>query len=244
MLLLLPLVGIFIGFISGFFGIGGGTILVPLMISFGYDVKIAAGISILQMFFSAVFGSYQNYKAKTLKIDKGIFAGLGGLCGGLLSGFIVNRINPIILEYGLLITLLIAIIKVFKTPTTTDNPKDIHRVTLFVIGFFISIFAMSMGVGGAIFLTPILVGFFNVDIKKSISLGLFFVMFSSLSGLISMAFNHLIDYKAGLLLSIGSVIGVYFGTKSSHKISRDKQKKLLLILYSIMFLLMLKKVIL
>ena len=32
------LIGACVGFISGFFGIGGGTIVVPVMMLFGYDV--------------------------------------------------------------------------------------------------------------------------------------------------------------------------------------------------------------
>lgn len=241
MIYLLPFVGIVIGFISGFFGIGGGTVLVPLMISLGYDIKVAAGVSVMQMFFSSIFGSYSNYKAKTLRVDKGIFAGIGGLFGGFLSGFILYSANPFILECGLLITLFIAIIKILFVKVGT-NQKDVNGYILFILGFFISMFSMSMGVGGAVFLTPILVGFLKMDIKKSISLGLFFVMFSSGSGFISMAIHHLVDYKAGILLSIGSIIGVSFGTKVSHKIDKEKQKKFLIGLYAIMFLLLLKKV--
>ena len=46
------LIGVVVGFISGFFGIGGGTVVVPAMMLFGYDIKYAIGISIMQMIFS------------------------------------------------------------------------------------------------------------------------------------------------------------------------------------------------
>ena len=85
--MILVVIGVCVGFISGFFGIGGGTVVVPTMLAFGYDIKIAIGISILQMLFSAIFGSYINYKNGKLVINNGIFVGFGGLFGAGLSGF-------------------------------------------------------------------------------------------------------------------------------------------------------------
>lgn len=242
-LLFLPFVGIFIGFVSGFFGIGGGTIVVPVMLALGYDIKTAVGISVLQMLFSAIFGSYINYKNGKLDINNGFAVGIGGLFGALLSGFIVRFTPEIALEIALLISLFIALIKVFFT-NVNQNPKNISNFTLFITGFFIGAIAISMGVGGAIFLTPILVGFFGIDIKKAISMGLFFVIFSSLSGFLSMAYNGNVLYLEGTLLGLGSLIGVYFGTKTSHKIAKTTQKKWLLALYVTMILLTLKKIIL
>lgn len=64
--------GVFVGFCGGFFGIGGGTVAVPLMMSYGFDIKTAVGISIFQMLFSSVFGLYVNYKSGRLKMSSGI----------------------------------------------------------------------------------------------------------------------------------------------------------------------------
>ena len=59
-------VGLLAGILAGLFGIGGGAIIVPMMILLGNDIKIAIGISIMQMIFSSVYGSYVNYKKKNL----------------------------------------------------------------------------------------------------------------------------------------------------------------------------------
>lgn len=244
MMFLLPFFGVFVGYISGFFGIGGGTIVVPVMLALGYDIKTAIGISILQMLFSAIFGSYVNYKAGKLKIDNGIFVGIGGLFGALLSGFIVKAVPSFFLEIGLLLTIGIAILKFFMADVVNPNEKLPPNSLLFIIGFFIGAFAISMGIGGGFILTIVLVGFCRADIKKSISMGLFFVVFSSFSGFLSMAYNGNVSYFEGILLGIGGLVGVYFGTKSSHKIDKKLQQKYCLVLYVLMFLLTLKKVIL
>ena len=63
------LIGIVTGIISGLFGIGGGMIIVPFMLSIGFSSHHAIAISVFQMMFSSVFGSFINYKKRNLNIN-------------------------------------------------------------------------------------------------------------------------------------------------------------------------------
>ena len=233
---MLILVGICVGVISGFFGIGGGTIIVPVMISLGFGIKEAIGISILQMLMSSIVGSYFNYKNADFKIKEALNLGIGALCGASLSGFVVSNINEIWLKFGLILALLVALVKIFYF-RPSQSTKQVSNLTLFIIGFCIALIAISMGIGGAVFLTPILSGFLGVNIKKAVSLGLFFVIFSSFAGFISLSMAGLINYKIGFIVGIGSLIGVYFGTKIHHKVSQNTQKYCLIMLYIAMIIL-------
>jgi hypothetical protein len=112
---------------------------------------------------------------------------------------------------------------------------------LFGLGFGVCMVAIGIGVGGALFLSPILVGWMRYDIKRAVSMGLFFGIFSSDSGFISMSYHGLIDYRAGLVLGIASLAGVYAGAKQSHVVERKKQKYLLIGLYVILLALTLNK---
>lgn len=58
------LIGIVSGITSGLFGIGGGMIIVPFMLSLGMSSHHAVGISVIQMILASVFGSYINYKKR------------------------------------------------------------------------------------------------------------------------------------------------------------------------------------
>ena len=231
MIIELIALGAGVGVLSGFFGIGGGTILVPILLLMGYDIKVAIGISIVQMVFSSVYGSFLNFKKGTLQLDTVLSIGIGGFVGALLSGWIVTVASSSSLEYLFLFFVIIALIRIGYKPTEYKEEKKTHAAVLFLIGVGIGIFAISIGVGGSILLVPILVGFLHFELKKAISAGLFFVVFSSISGLISFSFAGQIQYLDGVVIGAASLIGVYAGVHLNHLSSNTLQKRLLLMFY-------------
>jgi uncharacterized membrane protein YfcA len=227
----LILLGSGVGVLSGFFGIGGGTILVPLLLMLGYDTKVAIGISVVQMVFSSVFGSYINNKKGTLDIFMITTIGIGGFTGALLSGNIASYFNNTTLEMIFLAFAVFALIRLFIQPKEQKSQKEVSKLLLFVIGFFLGTVSMTIGVGGSFVLVPILVGFFHVPIKKAISAGLFFVVFSSISGFISHARLGHIDFESGIIIGLASLIGVYIGIHLKDKVNSALQRKLLVVFY-------------
>jgi len=230
--------GIFTGFFSGFFGIGGGTILVPILLYLGLDIKTAIGVSVTQMMISSMFGSFLNYKKGLLKFNEGVFLGAGGAAGATMSGFIVTHLSSQILGFIFLSILSFAIIKFFYAPHKSEEDNEIsNRFLLFLIGVGVGSIAISVGVGGAVMITPILVGILRYDLKKAVSLSLFFVVFSATSGFISLSSYGLVDYKFGFLVAIFSIIGTFVGIKTYHRIEAKNHKKQLLWWYILIFIL-------
>jgi uncharacterized membrane protein YfcA len=229
--------GIITGFFSGFFGIGGGTILVPLLLYFGLPLKTAIGVSVTQMMISSMFGSFLNYKKGLLKLNEGIFIGIGGSIGALFSGFIVENLSTKTLGIIFLSILIFAIIKFFYAPHESDKKELNNKFILLLVGFFVGLIAISVGVGGAVMITPILVGLLSYNLKKAVSLSLFFVIFSSTSGFLSMSYYGLIDYKLGFFIAIFSLIGTFIGIKTYHTINPKHHKKQLLWWYILIFIL-------
>ena len=158
----LIIIGIFIGFLSGLFGIGGGIILIPLLIQIGINIKDAINISIIQMIFSSIFGSYLNYLNKKILFKDIIYIGIGGFIGGYFGHIILNYISEIIIYIIYIIILLYSITKLFlhnvnNLQTDTDikinTPTDIKIIggsillLLYIfIGIPIGLFSNILGI--------------------------------------------------------------------------------------------------
>ncbi len=237
--------GAMTGFISGFFGVGGGMVLVPILLFAGFIMKEAVAISIMQMVFSSIYGSFLNSKKAKNVLKDGLIIGIGGFFGGLQSGFIITNFSNETLQYVFIAILLYSIISIFKSPAeiNEEEKKSSNKFFLFIIGALIGAIAMSIGVGGSILLTPLLVRFLNYDLKKATSLGLFFVIFSSVAGFTSLTVNNQMLFQEGATVGIASLIGVYFGIKLKNSIKSTSYKKYILLLYIVIFISMVYKTI-
>ena len=227
----LTTLGFFVGILSGFFGIGGGTVLIPLLLFLGYEIKEAIGISVVQMVFSSTYGSYLNKKNGTLDISMVFPIGVGGSIGALLSGYITSSVSSTFLEIFFLGFALFALMRLFFKTIEEEKEIKLKKSSLFCIGVILGAISMSIGVGGSILLVPILVGFFHVSLKKAISAGLFFVVFSSVAGLLSHTLAGNINYYAGIVIGLASLVGVYLGIYLKDKVSSNLQRKLLVSFY-------------
>ncbi|MEA1892009.1 MAG: sulfite exporter TauE/SafE family protein [Campylobacterota bacterium] len=238
----LILLGMSVGVLSGFFGIGGGTILIPMLLWLGYETKDAIGISVVQMVFSSIYGSYLNNKKGTLDMPMVVVIGIGGSVGAFFSGYITSSFSDLTLEMIFLSFAVFALLRLFFKPKEHKDQKDVSKVTLLMIGIPLGALSMTIGVGGSIILVPILVGFLHVDLKKAISAGLFFVVFSSVAGFISHMYAGDVDYESGIIIGLASLVGVYIGIYLKDKVDVLTQKKLLVGFYLLIVLYLVQRI--
>ncbi|WP_104761222.1 sulfite exporter TauE/SafE family protein [Helicobacter cetorum] len=252
--LLYVVIGLITGVLSGVFGIGGGMVVVPIMLTMGHAFEEAIGVSILQMVFSSLFGSYLNFKKKALDFSLGLYVGVGGLIGASFSGVILKLVSSKILMIIFAFLVLYSIVQfVFKKENSSlqaqitfkiNNHKNQH-LKLVLIGAITGVFAITLGIGGGMLMVPLMHRFLGYDSKKCVALGLFFVLFSSVSGTLSLAHHQVINHEVflvGIMVGIGSLIGVSVGIKLVGMLSKQTHKILLLGVYSLSFMATLLKI--
>ena len=219
-------------------------ILVPILLALGFEIKDAIGISIVQMVFSSIYGSYLNHKKGSLIVGEGIFVGFGGFVGGYIGGYVTEYIADAVLQFTFLGLLLYALLRLFFSKIHEDDAqtKSLNKGLLFGIGLGIGIFSITLGIGGSIILTPLLVGLLHYPIKKAVSAGLFFVVFSSVAGMISRLSSGTIDFNNGLIVAVASLVGVAFGIWLKDHVTSKNHKMALLVLYVFALGMLVKKI--
>ncbi len=104
-LLILAFAGIVAGILAGFLGIGGGTVLVPLLISLGNESIQAVATSSLSIVITASAGSIQNWRMGYLDINNVLSMALPALITAQIGVFLANLFPEYLLlfTFGLLL---------------------------------------------------------------------------------------------------------------------------------------------
>ena len=236
-------VGVVVGLFSGFFGIGGGTVSVPILLYLGFDIKQAIGISVFQMLVSSYVGYLIHAKQQTYATSDMKYFGYGGIAGAVLGAYLVKILDATLLEWLFLSLVLFTLIKLFLSNPTPSKDEIVHHPTYTLIGGGIGVFSGMLGVGGSILMTPILVSFLGFPLKKASAVGLYFVMFSSIASFVTLAYLGMIDFKAGALMATGSVAGIFIGIALMNKMHITYYKQMLVVFYVIIFAATAKKLI-
>ena len=85
-LLELAAIGLAAGLFSGLFGVGGGTVMVPLLILWlGFGEREATGTSLLAIVLMAIAGVVTHAGYGNVHVDDGVLIGLPAV-GGVLAG--------------------------------------------------------------------------------------------------------------------------------------------------------------
>lgn len=92
-LIVLSLVGLLTGVLTGMFGIGGGALMVPAMMFFlGLDLKQAAGTSLAaQVLPIGLLGSIVYYRSGQLNVQYAVVLALGLTLGNVVGALFTTQ---------------------------------------------------------------------------------------------------------------------------------------------------------
>jgi hypothetical protein len=244
MTLELATLGIFVGTLSGFFGVGGGTVSVPLLLYMGFGIKEAIGISVMQMVAGSLMAAWVHQKNKTYRIGDVKYFGFGGLAGAILGAVLVKILHASVLEWAFLGIVMFTLGRLALSPPQPTRLEIVNRPLYVAIGSVIGVFSGMLGVGGSILMTPILVSFLGFELKKASAIGLFFVMFTSISAFVTFAVLGMLNWSAGTVMAVSSLAGILLGIWLMNKVHLRHYKQTLIVFYIIIFSLTAYKLIL
>ena len=88
--------GIITGILAGFFGVGGGVIMVPALVwFFAFSQHQAQGISLTAMLLPVgILGAFAYYKANPFPIKPALWIALGILLGAYVGSMLAQQVSP------------------------------------------------------------------------------------------------------------------------------------------------------
>jgi uncharacterized membrane protein YfcA len=168
---LLALLGVAAGFLSGFLGIGGGLVIVPaLMLLLSYPIKRAVGISLATIVPVSILGVLADLWMKPTNIHWGLALALtaGSFLGSVVGGRLVSRLPDAPLRLLFAGALLVAAYRMLPAVTAAhaglmlviEHPAIGDALAL-PVGAVAGITSTLFGLGGGIVTVPCLAVLFR-----------------------------------------------------------------------------------
>ncbi len=217
-LILLGVIGIIGGILSGLVGVGGGIVFVPGLIYVGgWSIKEAVAASLVIIIFSSLSGTVRNAKS-TDPVDWRV-AGILSLAvaPASLIGVAISRVSSeTVVEVTFAAILLALAYPTARGRQDFDESKKIPIPLVFVAGIFIGTLAGLVGVGGGVVMVPLMVLGMGIRTKQAISTSLAVILFTGLvggAGYIATGFRGAEELLSLPPLIVGSMIGAPLGVR-------------------------------
>src|SRR4051812_43844539 len=154
-------VGLVAGLLSGLFGVGGGTVIVPLLVLLlRFDQRLAAGTSLAAIVPTATVGVISYAVTGSVAWIAALILAVGAVGGAQIGTWLLPRVSQVALRWAFVAFLAVVIVSLFLVIPSRDAVLEVNWITaieLVVLGVVTGTLAGLLGVGGGIIVVPVLV---------------------------------------------------------------------------------------
>lgn len=202
-------------------GFGGGSSYLAILTLFGFQFSFLRALALLCNITVVSNGTFQFWRKGLLDFKKILPLGIVSVPMAYLGGKLPLKEQTFFVLLG--ITLILAAILMWFQKNLQNNKRHewmTKNMTIFnvIIGGVIGFISGMVGIGGGIFLAPLLYLLKWDEPKKIAATASFFILVNSIAGLIGQAGNPNFEMNWPLALSLmaavglGGIVGTYVGT--------------------------------
>ncbi|HSM82680.1 MAG TPA: sulfite exporter TauE/SafE family protein [Nodosilinea sp.] len=228
--LVLALAGLLAGVLAGFLGIGGGTVMVPVMVALGLSGVQAVGTSTLAIALISLVGSVQNWRMGFLQLNHVALLGLPALITAYLGKELATALpeHALLGIFGLFLLLNIYLIGIKKrvvrqaqraeatgtaAPAAAPPRQLSPTMARLGIGGLAGFLAGLFGVGGGVVMVPLQILLLQEPIKAAVQTSLGAIVITGLWACLWHAQAGNVLWVTGLILGAAGAIGVQVSTR-------------------------------
>ena len=194
---------------------GGGLISIPVLMAVGLPPQVVLGTNKLQSSVGTLIATI-NYFRHGLITIKDVTKGLiSCLLGASLGAVIAQVINPAILGKIIIIAMIVVFIYSVSSPKLglqERQPKMQVSTFFIVFGFIFGFYDGFFGPGAGSFWAIAMVFFLGYHLARATAYTKLFNLESNLVALLWFICGHNVNYKIGLTMACGQIIGGRLGS--------------------------------
>jgi uncharacterized protein len=232
----LLLIGAVGGLLSGMFGVGGGIIMVPLLVTFAaMDQRRAATTSLAAIVPASIAGGATYMANGSVDLVVAGLVAVGGVVGSYLGARLLRRV-PLVWLRWLFIALLVgvAVRMLLITPVRGTEVEIDAMVALALVGtgLAMGMAAGLFGIGGGVILVPVLIAVFGVGDLVAKGTSLLVMLPTALMGTITNMRAGQVDLREGAVAGLAATVASFGGVALAFLLS----PRLSAVLFSILVL--------
>jgi len=197
-------IGLAAGLLSGLFGVGGGTVIVPFLVFLvGFDQRLAAGTSLAAIVPTATVGVISYGVHGSVAWIPALILAVGAVIGAQGGTWLLPRMPITALRWGFVGFLAVVIVTLFLVVPSRDAElilTPLIVIALLGLGLVTGVLAGLLGVGGGVVVVPALMLLFGTSDLVAKGTSLLMMIPAAVSGTIGNIKRKNVDLVAAALV--------------------------------------------